>query len=210
MAEQEFKNSSTVFSQGVAASEQPLPEFRQTDFNPTGDDQLGAYRELGEDHDIYTDYQAFNRYEYDYHIYMAGVTSPTGFAGQSAAFFQLAAPTLLRVCDWTACKYHSPPECPNPDPDNTEWMLLDVMPETAAVAVAGDAREPLYRLTGKYVYGHKAPKGVFSEISFPLPPYLEDIFNRKVSNSRLMRGLIDGGGGQAGNQASPGSPFRNQ
>src|SRR5258708_321376 len=116
------------------------------------DDQKALFHNDG--NGVWTDYEIFNRYEGDKHIYMLGLTSPTPFQGKSVAFVQIAAPTLLWICEWTSCRVTKIPFVPNPVVSDPNWVLLDIYYETAGLAYASDGVSPLYRLSGVYVYGH--------------------------------------------------------
>lgn len=173
----------------------PFPDNSITIGNVTPDDFNAKYRNPdGTKQDVFTDYFIRNRYEKDGHRYMMGVTSDSGFNGDTVAFVQLANPTLLLIVEWTACKFNSPPQVPDPDAINEDWVLLDLMPQTASIAVGGDGETGLYRISGTYVYGRRNPDNanVFNNVAFPLPAYLQDTFARTVSPDRLYPGLIDG------------------
>jgi hypothetical protein len=141
---------------------------------------------------IPTDYMISNRYEWDPHRYMAGMTSPGGFSGGKVAFFQLASPTILWICDWTASSTKKQPNVPNIKPIDPNWILLDVIPETAAVPVLAGGNVPLYRITGTYVYGHLNPSDdVFRHVCYGRPPYIEDAFTRTVDPATFQDLLKD-------------------
>ena len=143
-----------------------------------------------EDDFPYTDYVIKNSYEWDRHIYMAGVTSPEGFGGATASFFQLSNPTLIWICSWTACKWGVQPEYPDPTPNDTDWVLLDIIPQTTDPGLSPDGDTVLYRLSGIYVYGNvKAGNQPFSKISFPKPPWLKDDFSRTVPTSKQRKNI---------------------
>ena len=160
---------------------------------------------------IFTDYMIINRYESDRHIYMMGISSPDGFQGNSVAFVKLTAPTLLWVCDWTASKVGGKPNIPSPNLTDQNWVLLDIMPETAMESVAPDGVNRLYRISGTYVYGNKNPNAdVFRNIAYPRPPWLRDSGERTVNQSELQTGLQTaagstggGGGGATGTPIPP-------
>lgn len=135
---------------------------------------------------IWTDYRVTNYFEYDWHRYMAGITSPDGFQGQNggngtstfgtAAFFQLAAPTLFWMSDWTASRIEKAPQIPDPiQLYDKNWIILDQHYEVANVVLMRDAKTPLYRITGTYSYGHRNP-GPLSNILFLMnfgrPPWI--------------------------------------
>ena len=123
---------------------------------------------------LFTDYLITTHYEKSRHIYRMGITSPSKFQGDSVAFIQLAAPTLLWICDWTASSINKQPEVPNPNPSDPNWVLLDDRYEPASLALAPDGVTPLYRISGTYVYGHKNPDDFTpNNISFPCPPWMD-------------------------------------
>jgi hypothetical protein len=149
------------------------------------------------DNTVWTDYMINNRYEGDLHRYMAGISSPNGFQGASAAFFQLAAPTVLWVCDWTALLINGPPQCPDPFSVGDDWVLLDYHLEPAMLGLAADGVSATYRLSGTYFFGQKNPgqqsnyaNSVFSTAQYPRPPWLDDVFMRKIPAESLMSALI--------------------
>ena len=139
---------------------------------------------------VYTDYEIINRYEKDLHRYMAGITSPGGFAGNSVAFFQLAAPTLLWICDWTAERWGQMPHIPPSDPKDG-LILLDEMPEARMLQIAADGTTGVYRLSGTYVYGFLNPSdSVWTDVCIGRPPWLEDKLDRCPSLGILEDNLI--------------------
>lgn len=151
---------------------------------------------------IYTDYKIMSRYEKDRHIYMIPLATPLGFRGQSAAFAQLAAPTLLWICDWTAARWKVKPEVPNPASRDPNWVLLDDHWEPGQEVLGPDGTSVLYRISGCYIYGHKNPNAqTHRNINWTRPPWLVDVYDRSVPDSLLTRNLIDGRGGT-------GSPFQ--
>ena len=78
-----------------------------------GANDLGG-REVGGD-GIWNDYEIHEVYEQDRRTYQLPLCHPKGYHGQTAAFVQLAAPTLICSVDWTAAKMGAMPEAPNPD-----------------------------------------------------------------------------------------------
>ena len=145
---------------------------------------------------IYTDYMITNRYEFDKHVYMLGITSPTGFEGDSAAFVQLAAPTLLWIADWTAARFNKQPDIPSSSllinsSQGVHWTLLDEHIEPVMLTIGADATTPLYRISGTYVYGCRNPNPLLvRNIRFPRPPWLKDIPNRNMPLDYLETNLI--------------------
>lgn len=160
-------------------------------------DEDTAFVEEGDAANIYIDYEINSRYEKDGHKYSLGITSPNGFDGASVAFVQLAAPTLLWIVDWTVCRLNTPPDIPDPNPSDANWVLLDDFWEPAKIAVMADGQTPVYRLTGTYIYGHKNPNiHTHKDVHFPRPPWLQDLFTRLVPDTSLKQNLAlvtDGG-----------------
>lgn len=182
------------------------------------DDVLGKFNDP-DTGAIWTDYIIINKYENDRHVYMLPITSPDGFQStgggrslstgpisqatigaipggfsnqQTAAFVQLAAPTLLWICQWTVCRYAKKPIIPDPTPRNSNWVLLDILPETRNIAVGADGVTPLFRISGTYVYGHRNPTNdPFLSINWPRVPWLDDFENRQVSQGMYQQGLSD-------------------
>lgn len=154
---------------------------------------------------FFTDYKVHGHYENDKHIYMMGVTSPSGYKGMSAAFVQLAQPTTLWIADWTACKTGEQPEIPDPDllvgfrtpgAGNLlgKWVLMDDHLEPAEIVVGPDGVTPLYRLSGTYVYGCTSASEVPSDdVTFPLVPWLQNNFpaGRGIPQSKLAGNIIN-------------------
>jgi len=179
----------------------------------TFDDEPGQFVDPGQETGIWTDYVIVNRYEKDYHRYMMPVTSPNGVGGggglvlgATVSFVQLGSPTLLWISDWTASKSGDAPDIPDPRVQNTDWILLDEYMEPEMVVVGADAVSPIYRISGTYVYGHQNPSPSMHEnINYGRPPWLQDNFDRKVSQQKLKPNLIDvpGGGGGGGIPDSP-------
>ncbi len=158
------------------------------DVTPT--DNLAKYYNDGSDVAIYADFRIRNRFEKDKHIYMLPVASPNGFQGASVAFVQLASPTLLWICDWTACRFNVQPNIPDPTPTDLNWIVLDEHYEPATITVGPDGVTPLYRISGTYVYGHRNPSPTtINNINFARPPWLQDSFNRFVPADKLQQGL---------------------
>lgn len=144
----------------------------------------------------FTNYIIHNRYEKDSHRYMAGVTSPGGFQGNSVAFFATENPTLLWISDWTACKWRNPPEIPAPVLADKDWVLLDEHYEPYRLGIARDGVTPLYRISGTYVYGKRNPQAVtVKDLIFPRPPWLQNEFDQTMPENKLQAGLIDIGEG---------------
>ncbi len=155
----------------------------------TFDDNAGRYIETD---GIFTNYEVTSHYERDRHRYMLGITSPGGFAGDSVAFVQLAAPTLLWVVEWTASKLLAQPEVPAPTSVDARWVILDEHVDLPKITVAPDGVTPLYTISGVYVYGCRNPSPViFTDTIFPRPPWLQDAFQRTISPGKVVGGIID-------------------
>lgn len=157
-----------IFTSETTEDNRPIPQAVISVGTVTADGFDSQFIGSIDQASIFTDYQIFNRYESDRHVYMMPIASPTGFAGGSAAFVQLAAPTLLWIADWTAARTNRKPVIPPPeflaDPN---WILLDVMPETAMVNLTADGATPLYRISGCYIYGHRNPSNdVFVHVRY--------------------------------------------
>lgn len=170
--------------------QQPGPSISQSNANLQATDENAKYETSS---DLpYTDYIIKNEYEYDKHIYTAGVTAPEGFSGNSTSFFQLATPTLIWICRWTACKFGVAPDYPDPTPNSNTWVLLDQIPGTSELALSDDGVTALYRLSGIYVYGNTNPNAnPFNQMSFPRPPWMKDEFTRTVPSENKKKNLID-------------------
>jgi hypothetical protein len=160
------------------------------------DDTFGEYDLNAQADGIFGDYEINNYYESDKHVYMMGVTSPGGNpSGGTVAFCQLAMPTLLWLCDWTALKWGEKPNIPDPnrlaDPG---WVLMDEHYATAKIdaTVEADADAVLYRISGLFLYGHRNPDQiVLHHVRFGRPPYLNDFVTRSISEEFFTANLID-------------------
>jgi len=140
---------------------------------------------------IWQDYEISNRYEWNPHRYMNGVTSPNGFNGASVAFVQLAAPTLLLISDWTTARLGAIPTSPSTaSPD--DWVLLAVFPETAPANLMPDGETPYYRISGTYVFAHKNPSASnpFAQVNFPKLPYVQDKYSRRLNVEQTKTNII--------------------
>lgn len=175
-----------------------------------GFDDQGALFQNTQDDSVWNDYMVVNRYEYDPHRYMAGVTSPNGFGGAKAAFFQLTTPTFLWVADWTAYKSNDTPEIPDPTPADPNWVFLGMYPaESAMLTVAADGVTGRFRLSGTYVYGHQnPPTNPWDEVVFGRPPWLQPgLLSRRIKRDKLTQGIINDqgeGSGQSQLRTNPG------
>lgn len=136
---------------------------------------------------IFSDYRIINRYEKDGRIYMAGITSPNGFNGDSTAFFEMASPTLLWICDWTAERTGDKPLIPNPIIKDSNYVLMDFHIETDSLDLEGDGITLRWRISGTYVYGAKNQKT--SLAWFGKPPWMDESPDRFVSAQQFTDGL---------------------
>lgn len=169
-----------------------MPEITVTGGEIPPDSLNSKYVE--EDSRQHVHYMAFNNYDHWEGIHMVGVTSPQGFAGQSTAFVQLCAPTLVWVFKWTVSTFGDKPKIPDPTPMGAGWVLLQRLPEIPMVTAGIDGQTPLRRITGTYVYGKKNPSAdPFKDASFPRPAFLEDAFDRVTGNLIYQKGMGDAG-----------------
>ena len=174
--------------------ERLIPRLNVTIGEVTIDDGNGLFIPSANLSSIFTDYVCNQRFEQDRHVYMLPIASPTGFGGNTAAFVQLAAPTLLRIVDWTAARLNQQPVVPDPQSLDPDWILLDVLPETAMITVAVDGVTPLYRISGTHVYGHRRPSDfAYNNVTYARPPWLRDQFEfgRKMPLGNFQANLID-------------------
>jgi len=142
------------------------------------------------DNSVWGDYKLRNHYIKDGRTWMMGVTAPPNYNGDTAAFVQLAMPTLLWICEWTALRSVTRPLIPNPTLVGSEWVLLDEYYAPFMIGTAVDQITPLYRIAGRFVYGHKRPSAAtIDNVRFPLPPWLDDVFNRTVTQDMLAPNL---------------------
>lgn len=133
-----------------------------------------------------------SRFEKDPNIYMMPISSPNGFQGQSVAFVQVAAPTLLWIVEWAVSRWRNSPTAPNPSVNDSNWVLLNDYwsPDDAKEGQGGDI--PFFALRGRFVYGHKNPDpSTWHNVTYPRCPWIEDIFSRAIPDSSLEQGLID-------------------
>lgn len=140
-----------------------------------------------------TDYRIRNRFVRKSNRYAAGITSPNGFQGASVAFFQLAAPTLIWVSEWTACRMGEIPDVPDSESRDANWVLLDEYVEPYMTSPGPDGVTFVYRISGVYTYGKKNPSKVATvmDVGFALPPWVERPPTVNLSLSNLKAGLID-------------------
>lgn len=149
---------------------------------------------------VWADYMITNRYEKDPHRYMLGTGTPGGAVSpglpsgtqDTVAFVQLARPTLLWICRWTAARWQTKPDIPDPGVGD-EWILLDDHTEPAMVVLNPNGQTPLYRISGTYFYGHRNPSdAIIDDANYPRPPWIkEDAFERTLSTADFNAGLTD-------------------
>lgn len=145
---------------------------------------------------VWEDYVVISHFMRSENVYMMGLTSPRSFQGDSVAFCQLASPTLLWVCDWTAARWGKQPVIPSTVSQNANWIFMYKANELRDVKPAADGKIALYRISGTYVYGHRNPNAdpdSVNEISFPRPPWLIDTLTagRRVPPNSLQKNIID-------------------
>ncbi len=186
---------------GIAAGAAATVTFGQV---TAGNDQAGRVK--ARPGGVFTNYGIKNSYEKDTHTYMAGVSSPNGFNGQKAAFFQLYTDTLVLVCRWTAVRWGKQPIIPSEKPSNQNLQYLYGHVETMNVTTGPNWNTALYSINGTYVYGFKTfDPALLNNVSFALDPRFQDTFtngrNMPVSleDITLMEAQNVGAGG--GNNA---------
>lgn len=160
----------------------------------TADGIDSKIKDEGSDLSIFTDYQVRNRYVRDRKTFMMGITSPAGFGpnGDTVAFARLSNSTLLWVCEWTACRFNETPDIPNPESRDPSWVLLSDEYEPVMMIVGPDGVTPLYRIRGTYVYGRRKTSTVtVNDITFPLAPWLENVFDRSMSENKLNSNISE-------------------
>ena len=156
------------------------------------EDQSGRFEENKNDDSIWEDYVAVNHYEWDYHRYMLGITSPKGFQKSRAAFVQLAAPTLLWIVDWSAARWNKQPTIPAPVLSDEDWVLLDEHYEPSMLVVGADGVTPFYRISGTYVYGQKNPDpDSFEQMNYTRTPWLQDKYDRSIPANEVEETIAD-------------------
>jgi len=161
----------------------------------TPDDQFAGYVTQPTPQTVFTDYVVNSRFEKDFHRYMLGMTTPTGFVRGTAAFVQLAAPTLLWVVDWTACRTAVMPVIPSTVTYDRNWVLLDEHVEPSMLTLAPDGVTPVYRISGTYVYGHQNPNLLINRnVYYPRPPWMQNRFARTVPDAAYETFVIDANG----------------
>lgn len=147
----------------------------------------------GDSQSVITDFRIKHHYQRDGHVYQLGITSPSGFKGQSAAFVQLAAPTLLWVVDWTGCRFYQKAMIPDPDAIESGWVLLEAWLEPFMVVIAANGTTPLYRCSGVYIYGHKNPgPKIYNNTAYPVAPWVNDTsIIRTIDANDLQKYLLE-------------------
>lgn len=176
--------------------------------SPFGDDDA-SYREQDDGPAVFIDYFVTNRYLKTGHLYQMPITSPLGFRGESCAFVQLAAPTLLWAADWTASRAAAVPPIPSPallrqqvihtgqgsQGSAETWFLLYEFLEPTNSTLAADGQTPVYRVSGTYVFGCLNPSDLLIDSAvIPLPPHYEPLAAaRKIPRSALWNGIIEFG-----------------
>jgi hypothetical protein len=105
--------------------------------------------------------------------------------------FQLAAPTLLWVMEWTACQWNSQPFVPDPTPASSNWEILDAQPSLEMITLGPDGSTPLYRVSGVYVYACLQPSPtVWQDVIFGRPPWMDATnVSRTMPLGRLIQDL---------------------
>lgn len=204
-----FTNPIFPSNDGTQATDayQPQSQIQSTDNNALFTDD-----EPGDPLAMWSECQIRNEFEYDFHRYMAGITTPSSFQGATAAFFQLAAPTLLWICDWTVCRVSKAPDIPNDTPADDDWIILDKHMEPANIDLTDDRKTPIYRISGTYVYGHQNPgdqDAILNLMNFSRPPWISTEIERNVgeliTSSDQIDDCIDSGDDGSG-ETSPGAP----
>lgn len=171
------------------------PELVVNQGSVTYDDNQGQIVDPNSYPGVFVDYFFENHYENDKHTYMASQTSATPFNESLVGFVRIGGPTLLWVCEWTACQVGAQPIAPSPVPESTGWVLLDIQPTLAGKSIAEDGISPLYRISGIYVYGNRNPNAdVFKDAVFPVYPWVSNKDGLTMDASNIKQGLIDGTG----------------
>jgi hypothetical protein len=169
------------------------PELIVNQGSVTYDDNAGQIIDPNNYAGVFANYFFENHYEQDLHTYMASQTTSTPFNGSLVGMVRIGGPTLLWVCEWTACQLGALPTAPSPVPESSGWVLLDIQPTLAGKSIAEDGVSPLYRISGVYVYGHKNPNAdVFKDAVFPVYPWVADTSDRVMTSANIKKGLIDG------------------
>lgn len=138
-----------------------------------------------------TVYQITGKFFRNEHKWMLGLTSPDKYNGLTAAFVQLAQPTLIWVCDWEASKTGNQPNIPDPTPQDDNWELLDSTIGTVNLLIGPQGNNPQYRMTGTYIYGHKNPNAILAKnVTFPRLPWVKDVYDRSLPESKLDASLV--------------------
>lgn len=147
---------------------------------------------------IIDDYTVFSHYEKDRRTYQIPLSSPGDIDGDTVAFVALSRTTLLWVVDWTVQSSRAKPKAPAKS-SNNRFIWLDEWLEPAQIGLGPDGETPVYRLSGTYFYGCRNPSAELREdISFPLPPWIQDVFSRTMNQGDFIPGVTDPN--QGGNQ----------
>ncbi len=174
--------------EAVTGSQDAAPQLSIAIGQVTSTDDSGQFIEATDT--FWEDTEIVNHYEGDGHRYVAGVTSPSGFNGGTAAVFQLAARTLIWYSDWTCASSRSQPEIPDWDTGNPNDILLDDHYELPKITVNGDGATPIYRISGTYYYVRTNPSDTFvNDLAFPRPAWLADFCDRTMPESKLLSDL---------------------
>ena len=156
---------------------------------------------------VWTDYIVQNRYEDNRRIFMMANTIPGDYSPSllqgKVSFVQIAQPTLLWIADWTAARWKKRPKIPNPTVQDTRWVLLHKIIEPANATLGPNGVDPLYRISGTYIYGHKNPlEDPISLMNFGRPAWMEEAtisgveygIDRRVTSTMYEDNIIDGFG----------------
>lgn len=155
---------------------------------------------LVDDSGIWTDYWIVNHYETDRHRYMMPIASPNGFDGNQVAFVQMAAETILWICDWTCERIGQQPTLPTPAPPDDNAVLLDDHYEPAQLLLSADGTYIVWRISGTYAYGFKDPRKPI--LTFPRPPWIKDTVDRLLNTANFQPSIKDQGSPGAGEGGS--------
>jgi hypothetical protein len=163
----------------------------------------------------YGDFQMRNHFEKDGLTFAGSNTSPVPFGGSLISVIRVGAPRIIWVCEWTSCRMALEPQVPDPASQPPGWTLLDVHVTAAHVSMGPNGIDPVYRVSGVYVYVKGiAADDVFDDVTYAKAPWVrEGAFSRRVSASRVRKDYMAGGGGAGAASAqgfSAGPSFANQ
>lgn len=175
------------------------PNEQNALFNTQETDDLSA---------VWSDYTVQNRYEDNRRIFMMANTIPGAYSpselGGKVSFVQLAQPTLLWIADWTVARWKKRPKIPNPQVSDDRWVLLHKIIEPGTATLGPNGIDPLYRISGTYIYGHKDPSAdPIDLMNFGRPAWLEESeptpgvqlgIDRRVTDDMYEDSIIDGFG----------------